>query len=932
MRKHLQPKALITFAGALLLAACSPPPSNPDATPDVADSGVPTDIGGDNTTPEDTGVPTDSPSPTDTGVPSDTGVPTDGSTPATARTLPTNGSAIVLTSDDQHAVAVNRTSHTVAIFRTDFAANPPTAARTALLPASMVGADSEPWAAVIGNDNDTAYVILRRAQQVIKITGVRGTPAIAATRATVGSEPTGIAISPTGRSLYVANYNNGTVSVINTADMTVTRTVDLNPALGESGLLGPTAMGAGRARAALAHPRSLVVTNNGDGNDDDETVYVSEFFAQSRTTGVPSGDAQFDQNRQGVVYRFNAGTGAVGALITLAPLANTGFQDSANNDTGCFPNQLYSLALNNNRLYVTSVCESPRGPTGPVVTGTTTDVRNFQTQIHAVLNVVDTATNTEIASQKVNLNQRLQAQYTTRMTADDGTRRMPLIVNDIQFVNGTNVGYVSAYGSDAVFRVRFAADGTLSEVGTPTSNFINLAALAGANAGRLPVGIALASTAAHATNRGLVINENTRNVSVLNLGEQSAASASASDNPPAAGAETTVNLGRRFFVTGLGRWSLRGQGWNSCEACHPDGLSDNVTWFFARGPRQTTSLDASFNRGGTEQRVFNWTGIFDEVHDFELNTRGNSGGLGAIVHTVSTPPGAGDRIIFDGTAVTAPAIGTLTPQAGLNGSAKSIRTGVPAAPSGTVTNVLEDWNEIDEYVKTIRPPRRPTNLDAAAVTAGRALFEMHNCGGCHGGPLWTTARRFWVPSAATNSAMGTLRTMTYTGFTGGFAALNPPAATAAAPLRFTNADSMIVAANDQINCVLRSVGTIGAPAMAGGVPTPVAPAGVTVNEVRANMTAAAQGLTGFSPPGLVGMGLGAPYFHAGNARTLEEAFATVFQTHYQAFSANFLTNAATREQDVRNLVQFILSIDDDTMTVPVQGGLSFNPQLCPNTL
>lgn len=928
MRNTRTGSLLLWTAGALLLAACSnPPPPTPDSSADASP-----DASSDMNVP-----PADAaPEAAADAEPMDTGTTPDGAgadaagdaaPPPTARTLPTNGSAVVLTSDDRFAVAVNRTAHSIAVFSTDFTANPPTATRTALLPAAMVGAESEPWSAVLGNDGDSAYVILRKSQQVIKITGVRGTPVISATRASVGSEPTGIAISPTGRSLYVSNFQDGTVSVINTADMSVTRRIDLNVALADSGLLGPSVMG--RARAALAHPRAIVVTNNGDANDDDETVYVSEFFSQARTSGVPMGDAQFDTNRQGVVYRFNAGTGAIGALITLAPVSNTGFQDSGNNDTGCFPNQLYSLALNNNRLYVTSVCESPRGPTGAVGT----DLRNFQTQIHAVLNVVDTASNSEVVAQKVLLNQRLQAQYTTRMTADNA-RRMPLIMNDIQFVNGTNVAYLSAYGADAVFRVRFMADGSVGEVGTAATNFINLAALPGANAGRLPVGIALASSAAHAANRALTVNENSRNLSILNLVEQNAVNAAATDTMPTAGSpEAAVNNGRRFFVTGLGRWSLAGQAWNSCESCHPDGLSDNVTWYFARGPRQTTSLDASFNRGGTEQRIFNWTGIFDEVHDFELNTRGNSGGIGAVVHTVSAPPTAGDRVIFDGTTPTGSQIATATPQAGLNGSVKSIRTGVPAAPSGTVTNVLADWDEVDEYVKSIRAPRRPTNLDAAAITAGRSLFENNNCGGCHGGPLWTTARRFWTPSAATNSAMGTLRTTNYMGFMGGFAALNPPAQMGPSPLRFTNADPMVVGANDQINCVLRSVGTIRPPAMAGGIPVGVAPAGVTVNEVRANMTTGSQGLTGFSPAGVIGMGMGAPYFHAGNARTLEELFDSLFQSHYQAFSANFLTNAgADRERDVRNIVAFVLSIDDDTMQVPVRGSLSFDPQLCPNAL
>ena len=135
--------------------------------------------------------------------------------------------------------------------------------------------------------------------------------------------------------------------------------------------------------------------------------------------------------------------------------------------------------------------------------------------------------------------------------------------------------------------------------------------------------------------------------------------------------------------------------------------------------------------------------------------------------------------------------------------------------------------------------------------------------------------------------------------------------------------------------MLRAVGTIG-PIGANGLPGSVAAPGVEVLEARQNFTAGmgmvtpAQGLTGFSPPGLVGMGLGAPFFHAGNARTLEELFSTVFQTHYQAFSANFLTTAgAAREADVRNIVAFVLSIDDDTMAVPVRGSLSFDPQPFP---
>src|SRR4029079_15751184 len=96
---------------------------------------------------------------------------------------------------------------------------------------------------------------------------------------------------------------------------------------------------------------------------------------------------------------------------------------------------------------------------------------------------------------------------------------------------------------------------------------------------------------------------------------------------------------------GGGRWSAAvangakgGEGWSACSSCHPDGVSDNITWSFGSGPRQTVSQDGSCSHGASaqKQRIFNYTGIFDEHHDFERNTRDVSGGLGAIT-TAPTP-------------------------------------------------------------------------------------------------------------------------------------------------------------------------------------------------------------------------------------------------------------------------------------------------------
>jgi len=53
--------------------------------------------------------------------------------------------------------------------------------------------------------------------------------------------------------------------------------------------------------------------------------------------------------------------------------------------------------------------------------------------------------------------------------------------------------------------------------------------------------------------------------------------------------------------------------------------------------------------------------------------------------------------------------------------------------------------------------------------------------------------------------------------------------------------------------------------------------------------------------------VGAPYFHAGNARTLEEGFSTQFEGHHKSAVASVNTLDATQ---IRQLTAFVLSIDE----------------------
>ena len=73
----------------------------------------------------------------------------------------------------------------------------------------------------------------------------------------MGTEPRGCALTPNGTLLYVANHTEGTVAIIDTASRTVVGKVDV-----------------GR------NPTAIAITNNGDGDDADETVFVTQIFAE----------------------------------------------------------------------------------------------------------------------------------------------------------------------------------------------------------------------------------------------------------------------------------------------------------------------------------------------------------------------------------------------------------------------------------------------------------------------------------------------------------------------------------------------------------------------------------------------------------------------------------------------------------------------------
>jgi hypothetical protein len=906
----------------------------------------------------------------------------DGHPAVRARVGVTQGSAIAVTQDEALAVVTNRSDGVVSIVGLDpakDAANLVNSQTRADIPFHPLN-ESKPWAAVIDRDDDTAYVLLRGLSEVVRVSGLHGIfrgeiPKVTAT-IPVGSEPTAIVITPSGQKLYVANWGEGTVSTILTKTLKV-GPLDLNRRLSDELLLGPL-VGDGaptsaiwtnvdlelERRPGLAHPRALAITDDGDADDTNETLYATEFFAQPLRNGGPGGPDDLDHSREALVYPISLMTNAAppdSNVISLSAV-DVSFLDSEGNATACFPNQLYSAAASGDRLYITSVCASPKGPVEPGLGDAATN--NFKTLLHSAVFVVNTRTNREVPSEHVVLTDALQTSY----SADDAAtgavtaprdQRMPLIPTEIVLTApdaaGQRQAFVSAMGSSAVYAVGFGADGTAS-VGSQGHRFFDLISA-------MPVGLALLSDG-----RALVVDDLKPGLFPLDLAAQvtklprDTLSRDWSTDPDTAADEIVsadVREGRRLFSTGLTAWSFQGQGWSSCESCHPGGLSDGVTWRFSRGPRRTISLAGTYYRDETTRRVLLWGANIDEIHDVEVIARTVSGGVGGVVwNPYANPLGNDCRLLYDGK------------NPGSNGKTSKCPAPLPAMSraNGLNGSLAALTRNADNTPPLCGPMDANCDVNGSRDWAkGAALFQQMRCNACHAGSGWTRSQLFYEPGPVANGSvpfadprptipddatlagmLGLLRSKQYevpayevpdgAPFAFGTPGTNvafrvAPASTDAADTKLdyvfgqqkpaAGAPAPKPLPADQLQCALRSVGTFPAQTSADApnlVGVTVGADAPPVNEVRRILNAVpdgykdalAFGVNGFNIPSLVGLATGAPYFHAGNARSLEELFDVAFQGHYGAMGA-----AAPSSEDIRNLVSYLLSIDETPANEPV---------------
>ncbi len=538
---------------------------------------------------------------------------------------PRQSSPIALTADDRLLVNVNPEANTITIF--DVSTGAPVK-----LDEIEVGRD--PNSVAIHPDGTKAYVAnsFDGTISVVDLTKSKATDEIA-----VGTEPMALALSPNGTRLYVANSASNDLVVLDTTQPkpAVIDRVDLS-------LYGTA-------------PRAIAVTNDGDTEDSDETIFVALFFGQLRAGKTAINEGQDDQ-REGRVVAISAATNSlVGAPnpIVLAPLGNAGFNSNGRlapagagftpdvpstnpqtftTPTGCFPNQLASIAIHPTRslAYVVSTAASPNGPL------------RFNSMAQGLVSLYDTASRLEVTAGQTDPTARRTAPLNLNQGINLATTPSPrlFLTNPVAMTwrpNGSDAWIVVQH-ADVI--VRLTIDGAgIPTVGAPLvagpSSIVRVDlqdTSGGQIKGKAPRGIAINATG----NRAYVYNFISRSITSIDISNPTApaiaGTALASPLPQPGTSAETAHLGAELFFSGRGpQGRMSSDAWGACIVCHPNGRSDNVTWMFDAGPRQTIPLDGMFNKTNpNDQRILNWSAVRDENQDFELNTRGVFGGRGLI--------------------------------------------------------------------------------------------------------------------------------------------------------------------------------------------------------------------------------------------------------------------------------------------------------------
>jgi sugar lactone lactonase YvrE len=786
------------------------------------------------------------------------------SSPARAGTgvgAPSRSTTIVLTQDGSRLLNLNHEADSVSVFEVTSETGD-----GALRQIAEIAVGNDPSCIAVRPEGDLAFVT-NSADGTISVIALTGENANTVTRTMRGGvEPFGCALTPSGKVLYVSELTAGRVRVIDTTELRLIR----------------------RLRG-FQRPAAIAITNDGDAEDEDETVFVTEFYAELIGGGPGEG---FDDGKRGVVHAFSVGGAGAITNIYLSPLANSGFtanranfctQLNANavNDTFCpdtgitdpadpviaadpqavFPNQLGSALICGSNLYLPNVGAQPEPPV------------QFTVNVQGLVYVVDTSTLEELTDRHVNLNAQIRREADPANPTASLDR---LFSNDLVAIDATadcSTFLIVSRGGNYVIRAGLVGD--VLDIGAPV-NPGDPSQVVRYQTGNIPTGVVISPDGA----RAFVNNEVNLSVSVLDLDNDTVLARDvASSTPPNPGShDHAVLMGKLVFFTALGvpdnglvgrpirgivplesRGKQSNNAWSTCASCHPFGLSDGVTWLFGDGPRNTIPLDALYSKinGQHDTRINNWSAARDSVTDFNNNSRGVQGGRGF----ASDPPFTAD-----------------VPNPGI-------------FDHGISQGASEALDFETAWAATVRPLNLPRLRDVDAVDAGAAIFETA-CASCHGGAKWTKSQVLYLNNPALDKAFaagGTPR---------------DPGLTLTANQAVNYQDAKV---DTGILQFLEDVGTFD-----------------TENPIEIRGAGAAQGqrslgVLGFNVPSLLGAHFHAPFFHDGSARSLRQ----VFNRHGLPEGGTITTGLSSDERS--SLLAFLRGLDGRTATFRSDGDVFKHP-------
>jgi DNA-binding beta-propeller fold protein YncE len=745
----------------------------------------------------------------------------------------------------------------------------------------FVGDEPQSIALALDNTFDINAYVANAADNTVTVVKFNGNAnnAVAITTLTTGAEPWNVVARPDGAFVYVANSGQDTITVIRASDRTPVSTFNL----------GSSACNVGDTNRHF-QPRGLAITGNGG------FLFVTRFLSFTKAGGV-QGD---DNGKEGIVCRLtiNGGSGALSNPVAISlPAQDTGFNATiggVDTPTSAYPNQLQSIVIcgngiANEQAYLPNIASSPDAPL------------KFNVDTHAFVNRISNLGGAPPTSAGA-LNLHLGAR-----DPEPGKIKLffanPWAIACNNPINPTTA-YAASAGSDLLVKLNVSGGVLNFTVDANTTRYIDLndpnnPATSGANAGKNPLGIVVNDLGTKA----YVMNFVSRNVSVVNLATDSVLKViQTTPLPPPGSQEEQLQVGAEMFFSSRGVFNggkvnrLSSEGWQNCASCHFAGLTDGTVWIFGAGPRKSVPLNGSFSpHNPDDQRVLNYSAIFDEVQDFEANIR-NVSGPGALAGGAQDP-NHGLLIGDNGDINGAP--GAVNAFALPNAGRPQLTVTLPG--SGTAWPALDALNEWVRFA--IRTPNGALTdvelSDAGAstvggipvsdVTPGRRLFFQARCQICHGGTKWTVSNKDFTSPPAGNEI-----------FTE-----NPPVAAAVGTQflnRFlSNINSFNLGVLGQGNLINGNVGAI-----------------EKANKANATSENGFDALgrdhsgdgngNGFNIPALLGIWQVPPYYHNGSCETL----ACVLSNQQHRTARGTLPDVVNTAGEQADVVAFLKTLDADT--------------------